>query len=281
MASIHTTASLLDAATGRLEGTSEVAWLDAELLLAHHLGTSRVRLKSHPEDRHSPQSAAGYVELIERRTAGEPLAYIVGYKDFWTLRLAVDARVLVPRPETELLIERALAHGPARGGAAADLGTGSGAIALALASERADWHLVATDISETALECARRNAAALGLRRIELVLGDWLAPLASRRFDLIVSNPPYVAAGDPALAAPELKYEPLLALTAGPDGLACLRTIVEQAPAHLVRGGWLLLEHGATQAAAVARELVARGFGHVRSHSDLAGHERVTEARWD
>jgi len=276
MTSNHTTASLLEAAAWRLQGLSQVAWLDAELLLAHHLRTTRARLKSHPEDRHPLESAAGFLALIERRAAGEPLAYIVGHKDFWTLRLAIDARVLVPRPETELLIERALARGPERAGSVADLGTGSGAIVLALASERAEWRLVATDVAEG----ARRNAAALGLRHIEFVLGDWLAPLASQRFDVIVSNPPYIAAADPALDAPELKYEPRLALAAGPDGLACLRTIVRQAPEHLASGGWLLLEHGATQAAAVARELVARGFGHVRSHCDLAGHERVTEARW-
>ena len=280
MTSNHTTASLLEAAAWRLQGLSQVAWLDAELLLAHHLRTTRARLKSHPEDRHPLESAAGFLALIERRAAGEPLAYIVGHKDFWTLRLAIDARVLVPRPETELLIERALARGPERAGSVADLGTGSGAIVLALASERAEWRLVATDVAEDALVCARRNAAALGLRHIEFVLGDWLAPLASQRFDVIVSNPPYIAAADPALDAPELKYEPRLALAAGPDGLACLRTIVRQAPEHLASGGWLLLEHGATQAAAVARELVARGFGHVRSHCDLAGHERVTEARW-
>jgi release factor glutamine methyltransferase len=280
MTSNHTTASLIAAAARRLQGSSEVAGLDAELLLAHHLRTSRARLKSHPEDRHAPESAAGFLALIERRAAGEPVAYIVGHKDFWTLRLAVDPHVLVPRPETELLLERALARGPERAGSVADLGTGSGAIALALASERAEWRLVATDLSADALECARRNAAALGLRGIEFVLGDWLAPLISQRFEVIVSNPPYIAAADPALGSPELKYEPRLALAAGPDGLACLRTIVRQAPEHLVSGGWLLLEHGATQAAAVARELVARGFGHVRSHCDLAGHERVTEARW-
>jgi release factor glutamine methyltransferase len=280
MTSNHTTASLIEAAARRLQGISEVAWLDAELLLAHHLRTSRARLKSHPEDRHPPESAAGYLALIERRAAGEPVAYIVGHKDFWTLRLGIDAHVLVPRPETELLIERALACGPERSGSVADLGTGSGAIALALASERAEWRLVATDISAGALECAQRNAAALDLRRIEFVLGDWFGPLTSQRFEVIVSNPPYIAAADPALSAPELKYEPRLALAAGADGLSCLRTIVRQAPAHLVSGGWLLLEHGATQAAAVARELVARGFGHVRSHCDLAGHERVTEARW-
>jgi release factor glutamine methyltransferase len=280
MTSNHTTASLIEAAARRLQGSSEVAWLDAELLLAHHLRTTRARLKSHPEDRHPPESAEGFLALIARRAAGEPVAYIVGHKDFWTLRLAVDAHVLVPRPETELLIERALARGPERAGSVTDLGTGSGAIALALASERAEWRLVATDLSAGALECARRNAAALDLPGIEFVLGDWFAPLTSRRFDVIVSNPPYIAAADPALGSPELKYEPRLALAAGADGLACLRTIVRQAPEHLVNGGWLLLEHGATQAAAVARELVARGFGHVRSHCDLAGHERVTEARW-
>jgi release factor glutamine methyltransferase len=192
----------------------------------------------------------------------------------------VNPAVLVPRPETELLVERALAlgpHGPAR---VVDLGTGSGAIALALARERPDWAVAATDLSEDALAVARTNASMLGLGRVEFVKGRWFEPLAPRRFDLIVSNPPYIAGGDPALRDLALGHEPKAALTPGDDGMAALREIVHSAPHHLERRGWLLLEHGADQAAAVARELVVRGFGHVRSHRDLAGHERTTEAQW-
>jgi release factor glutamine methyltransferase len=256
------------------------AGLDAEVLLAQALSMSRTQLKTHPENVPSQERARRYVELIERRAAGEPVAYIVGYKDFWTLRLAVNPAVLVPRPETELLVERALTLGSTGTARVVDLGTGSGAIALALACERKEWAVAATDISEEALDLARANASMLGLGRVEFVKGQWFEPLAARRFDLIVSNPPYVAEGDPALQDPALKREPRIALVSGRDGLSALREIVRLAPQYLERRGWLLLEHGADQAAAVARELVVRGFGHVRSHRDLAGHERITEAQW-
>ncbi len=265
----------------RLTGASETPWLDAELLLAHVLGESRTRLKSHPERAVDPRQVASYFEAVDRRAAGEPLAYLTGRREFWSLPLAVTPAVLVPRPETELVVERALALCQKPSASVADLGTGSGAIAIALASERPGWKIVATDASEEALSVARGNAAALAPGRIEFLQGAWFAPLAGRRFDLIVSNPPYVADGDPVLAQPPLCHEPRSALVAGEDGLSCLREIIRDAPQHLHRGGWIVLEHGATQAADVARELVARGFGHVRSHRDLAGHERVTEGQWD
>jgi release factor glutamine methyltransferase len=255
--------------------------LDAELLLAHALSMSRTQLKTHPENVPSHERARRYTELVDRRAAGEPVAYILGYRDFWTLRLAVNPAVLVPRPETELLVERALVLGPSGPARIADLGTGSGAIALALASERPAWAVVATDVSENALGTARANASMLGLGRVELLKGRWFEPLTGRRFDLIASNPPYVAEADPALQDAALKHEPQIALAAGPDGMSALREIVHSAPHYLERRGWLLLEHGSDQAAAVARELVVRGFGHVRSHRDLAGHERMTEAQWN
>jgi release factor glutamine methyltransferase len=254
--------------------------LDAEILLSHVLSMSRTQLKTHPETTPSADHTAQYANLIERRAAGEPIAYIVGYRDFWTLRLAVSPAVLVPRPETELLVERTLALGPSGPAKVADLGTGSGAIALALASERPTWSITATDTSEPALSTARSNALTLGLNRVEFVLGHWFEPLGGRRFDLIASNPPYVNEADPALRHPALKREPGIALTAGPDGMACLRAIIDSAPQYLERHGWLLLEHGSDQAAAVTHELVVRGFDSVRSHRDLAGHDRVTEAQW-
>jgi release factor glutamine methyltransferase len=254
--------------------------LDAELLLAHALAVSRGRLRSHPEEIPPAEAAARFLDLIERRAAGEPVAYILGRKPFWTIELAVSPAVLVPRPETELLIERALALHPHRRARAADLGTGSGALALALASARPEWQVTATDISAEALAVARANGARLGLERIEYLQGDWLECLSGREFDLLLSNPPYVAADDPALEQPELGREPRLALVAAEGGLAALRAIIRAAPSHLERGGWLLLEHGATQAAAVAGELVARGFAQVRSHRDLAGRERMTEGQW-
>jgi release factor glutamine methyltransferase len=275
---VVTTVELLRAAAGQLATVSESAALDAELLLAHVLRTNRARLKSHPEVVPAPAAQAGFHALVARRATGEPLAYLVGHKDFWSLRLEVTPDVLVPRPETELLVERALSLRPDATGTAVDLGTGSGAIALALASERPGWTITATDTSVAALAIARRNATALHLE-VEFVTGDWFAPLGTRRFHLLVSNPPYVAAGDAVLRGTPLSHEPLVALTPGGDALASLRAIIGAAPEHLERGGWLALEHGASQAAEVARELVARGFRHVRSHRDLAGEERVTEGR--
>jgi release factor glutamine methyltransferase len=190
----------------------------------------------------------------------------------------LSPEVLVPRPETELVVERALALLPERAVQVADLGTGSGAIALALASERADWTLIATDRSRAALQIARANALRLELRNLEFLEGDWCAPLAGRRVHAIVSNPPYVAALDPAMAA--LRHEPPAALTPGPSGLEALAAIIRAAPPVLRPGGALILEHGASQAGAVAAALVAEGFARVRCLRDVAGLERVTEALW-
>jgi release factor glutamine methyltransferase len=254
--------------------------LDAELLLAHVLGKTRTFLKAHPEQIPAPEQAQRFSELLERRVAGEPIAYIIGSRDFWTLTLAVNPSVLVPRPETELLVERALAVGPEGSAAIADLGTGSGAIALALASERPQWKVTAVDISAPALNTARANATSLELDSVEFLEGAWFAPLKNRRFHLIASNPPYVSESDDALKDATLQHEPQIALASGPDGLNAIREIVLAAPDYLERHGWLLLEHGSDQAAAVAHELVGRGFSHVRSHRDLAGHWRLTEAQW-
>jgi len=277
-----TTGTLLEEGASRLardpeSPRSERCRLEAELLLAHVLATSRTRLKSHPEEARTASERQAYFALLSRRNSGEPVAYLTGVKEFWSLRLAVGPAVLVPRPETELLVERALALRPERDGTVADLGTGSGAIAIALACERPDWRIVATDASPAALAVAQRNAVAAGAGRIEFLEGSWFAPLAGRRFHLLVSNPPYIATDDPVLAHPPLTFEPRTALASESAGLGALREIIRGAPAHLERGGWLLLEHGATQAPDVARELVVRGFTHVRSHRDLAGHERATE----
>ena len=206
----------------------------------------------------------------------------MGFKDFWTLRLAVTPAVLVPRPETELLVERALALRPDATGRVVDLGTGSGAIALALASERPQWQVTATDVSAEALAVARANAANLGLTRVELLRGKLVrAPRRPQRFDLVVSNPPYIGAREPELAPPQLCVASRAARCrrARMRWPACAPSFAPRRT-HLEHGGWLLLEHGATQAADVARELVVRGFRHVRSHRDLAGHERMTEAQW-
>jgi release factor glutamine methyltransferase len=279
-------ASVLAIGTQRLRAGASAAaaasaTLDAGLLLAHTLRTTRVRLMSDGERAVEPAAVRRYRALIERRARGEPLGYLTGTREFWSLPLRVARSVLVPRPETELLVERALALRAAPEGQVLELGTGSGAIALALASERTHWQVTATDISLEALAVARDNAAHLQLTAIEFRHGSWFAPLAGARFDLIVSNPPYVAADDPALEDAALAHEPRLALTAGADGLDCLREIARGAPQHLNPGGWLLLEHGATQAAQVRQELVLAGCRYVRSHRDLAGHERITEGKYD
>lgn len=265
--------------SGSSPGETATIALDAQLLLAHALGVTRTRAMTHLEQIPDATEARHYAGLIERRAAGEPLAYLLGIKEFWSLPLKVGPEVLVPRPETELLVERALALRAAADGRVADLGTGSGAVALALALERPHWEVVATDVSADALATAKANAAALNLGRIEYLQGHWFDPLRGRSFNLIVSNPPYVGASDPAMRDPALRHEPRIALTPGEDAYRSLREIIRGAPEHLERDGWLLLEHGADQAPEVARELVGRGFRSVRSHRDLAGHERVTEAQ--
>jgi release factor glutamine methyltransferase len=254
------------------------AALDAQLLLAQALGIERGRLLAHADAAVDAAGAERYRRLLCRREAGEPLAYLTGRREFWSLQLSVTADVLIPRPETELLIERALALRSRATGRIADLGTGCGAIAIALARERPGWQIVATDVSAAALSVAQRNTQALGVS-VELRQGDWYAALGAEVFDLLLSNPPYVAADDPALHA--LRYEPRAALSPGRDALQSLRTLVRGAARHLLPGGWLLLEHGATQGAEVRAELVLAGFGYVRSHRDLAGHERITEGRHD
>lgn len=263
------------------EARSEAQWLMAACLRTGRAGL--VTAASQPIDPGTLQQARAWAR---RRAAGEPLAYLAGHREFWSLDLEVGPEVLVPRPETEGLVERALQHGDARAAAAAhppavvDLGTGSGAIALSIARERPHWPVLATDASSGALAVARRNALKHGLSRVEFRLGDWFAPVTGRRFDLVLSNPPYVAAEDPAMHSDSLRFEPRMALTPGTDALAALRAIVAAAPGHLLPEGWLLLEHGATQGGAVRDLLVARGFRHVGSLPDLAGHERVTEGQW-
>jgi release factor glutamine methyltransferase len=261
-------------ATSALSG-GDSPRLDAELLLCELLGCNRAGLLIREDDTLSADTALRYAALIERRQLGEPVAYLTGRREFWSLDLQVSPAVLIPRPDTELLVEWALER--LRGLSApriADLGTGSGAIALALASERPDAQVFAVDASADALSQASHNARLLGLERVEFRLGDWFAPLANERFDLIVSNPPYVAEQDPHLDA--LRFEPRRALTAGADGLADLRRIAAAAPSHLKSGASLLLEHGADQGEAVRALLRQHGYGNVETRRDLNGLERAT-----
>jgi release factor glutamine methyltransferase len=272
------TDSVLAQAHTALAAHSDSPRLDAELLLAHVLGRSRAYLQAHAEQALGSLVLDRYHSLLARRAQGEPIAYLTGEREFWSLSLAVTSDVLVPRPETELAVERCLQLRTDASGIVADLGTGSGAIALALASERPRWHLIAIDRSHAALRVARSNALRLQIDNIEFLQGEWFEPLQMRRCDLIVSNPPYIPAHDAALHA--LRFEPAMALSPGPSGLEALHAIIARAASHLNPGGAVVLEHGATQAADVARALVAAGYVRVRCHADLAGHARVTEAHW-
>jgi release factor glutamine methyltransferase len=255
-----------------------VARLDAQLLLGHLLGRPREWLLAHDETALPDAAAAAWPAWLARRAGGEPLAYIVGEREFCGLRLKVTPAVLVPRPETELLVSWALELLPSAPSAdVVDLGTGSGAIALALKSARPALRITASDASAQALAVACDNADRLGLD-LECLQGDWWAPLAGRRFGLALANPPYIAGADPHLAA--LGHEPRSALTPEGDGLAALRTLVEGAPGHLLPGAWLLLEHGHDQGDAVRRLLSCRGFERAQTRADLADLPRCSGAVW-
>ena len=272
---------LAESAAGLADRAGDGARAEAEILLAHCLGCDRTALWARPETAVPSAVAAACRALARRRAAGEPVAYLVGHRGFWTLELEVTPAVLIPRPETELLVEQVLAAFPADAPVRlVDLGTGSGAIALAVAAERPCWEILATDAAADALAVARRNAARLGLAAVAFRLGDWAqACRPGERFSVIVSNPPYVAEGDPHLAEGDLPWEPRAALVAGPDGLDAIRRLVATAPAHLAPGGWLLLEHGADQGAAVRAILAGAGLDAVHTVRDLAGLERVSGGR--
>lgn len=263
-----------------LELLSATPRLDAEALVMRVCDLTRAELITRAETALSVAQFRRLQELLARRRQGEPIAYLTGEREFWSLALKVTPATLIPRPETERLVEQAVACIPpdARW-AIADLGTGSGAIALAVACERPGARLLATDISAEALAVAGENARALGIANVEFRQGDWLAPLTGEMLQVIVSNPPYVRANDPHLQAGDVRFEPRAALVAGSDGLAAIRRIADEARHHLKPGGRLLLEHGYDQAAAVADILRAAGYREIVCHRDLAGHERVTEGR--
>ena len=264
-------------AAARLSG--DEARHEAELLLLHVLERPRSWLFAHATDLLPADAAAAFDALLERRRNGEPVAYLTGRRSFWTLELEVDGNTLIPRPDTELLVELALARLPAgRPLRVADLGTGSGAIALALASERPLAQVVATDASAGALAVAQRNARRHALDNVQFLAGGahWYAPLKGQSFDLIASNPPYIADDDPHLARGDLRFEPATALTAGADGLDDIRQLAAGAAGHLVPGGWLLLEHGRDQGEAIRALLDAAGLAQVQTLQDLEQRDRVT-----
>jgi release factor glutamine methyltransferase len=270
-----TIADLVEQGARTLTAHSDSPRLDAELLLAQVLKMPRARLIARHEAAVSEDAEQTYGRLLQRRASGEPVAYLLGKREFWSLDLKVTPAVLVPRPETEILVERALAlmdtHSP---GHVLDLGTGSGAIALALARERPSWRITAVDVSKDALAVASDNGHTLNCRKVDWRLGSWFDAVPGMRFEVIISNPPYVAAADPALA--HLNAEPALALSSGPTGLEALEVIIARASGYLSASGALLLEHGRDQGAAVVKLLQRHGFTDIRTHMDFSGNPRVT-----
>jgi len=267
----------LNAATEKLRSVSEAARLEAELLLARAIDMPRSFLFAHPEDELDDDALRRLDETLARRLAGEPMAYITGNKEFWSMELAVSPATLVPRPETELLVDIALRDIPRKAEwQILDLGTGSGAIALAIARERALCSITAVDISAEALAVARENANRNTIGNVEFVEGDWTEPVADRKFRVVVSNPPYVCAGDEALES--LRAEPLSALAAGEDGLDAITVLARDCPSILEADGSLVLEHGAGQKEKVAELLMSYGWGNIRCYDDHSGLPRVTSA---
>lgn len=266
--------ALLRAASRRIDP------IDARWLLAHAAGRTQSWLFAHGDDPADAVLAERFEALVARREAGAPVAYLTGRRAFWNFELAVSPATLIPRPETECLVEAVLARLPRTASMRfADLGTGSGAIALAVAIERPDVDVVATDSSDPALQVARTNARALDLARITFRHGDWYAPLRGERFDVIASNPPYIESDDPHLARGDLRFEPPTALASGADGLDALRVLAAGARQHLRPGGWLLVEHGLGQGAAVRALFDAQGLGETATLQDLEQRDRVTLGR--
>ena len=268
--------SILNQAISQLSVESDSPVLDVELLLAHALGKPRIYLHTWPEREVPKDIQAQFETLLARRTMGEPIAYLLGTQEFWSLTLSVTPDTLIPRPETELLVEQALTHIADDDAAKLlDLGTGSGAIALAIAKERPRCQVLAADSSQKALAIASTNAKTLQLNNVEFILSNWFEAIPTQTFDLIVSNPPYIAQDDPHLKLGDVRFEPDTALVSGPDGLNDIRQLIQQAPAYLNKGGWLLLEHGYDQADAVCALLTAAGFVNICDYQDLGGQARV------
>lgn len=272
--------TLLLTARSQLSPVHDSARLDSELLLAHVLNKPRSWLYTWPEHQPTPLESEQFQQLIERRQKGTPVAYLTGQCGFWSLTLKVNTATLIPRPETELLVEQALERIPCDAPLKiVDLGTGSGAIALSVARERPECQVMATDRCPNALATARHNAERTGITNISFRSGDWYQPLAGERFDIILSNPPYIASDDPHLQQGDLRFEPSAALAAGRDGLDAIRSLIKGGRNHLNPAGWLIVEHGFDQGAAVARLLQQSGYHPVQGYRDLAGRDRITAAQ--
>lgn len=269
--------ALLTEASSRIE--SDSPRLDAELLLSHITGLSRTSFRAWPEREVTDTHAEAFEALVQERVAGRPVAHLLGHQEFWSLPLKVSASTLIPRPDTECLVEVALALPLPPQASVLDLGTGTGAIALALASEHVGWRISACDAVPEAVALARENAVALGLN-LSVVQSSWFSGLEPERFDLIVSNPPYIPDSDRHLEEGDVRFEPVSALVSGSDGLDDLRLIISQAPDWLVEGGWLLVEHGFDQAEAVAQLFHTRGFKAVETRQDYGNRDRMTLGQW-
>jgi release factor glutamine methyltransferase len=264
-------------AAQQLADASPSPRLDAEVLLMHVTGLARTALITRAHEPVSAENVEQFEALLERRSKGEPIAYLTGQREFWSMSLAVTPSVLIPRPETELLVEQALKRIPPEvAWKIADLGTGSGAIALAIASERPRCHVIATDISAAALEVAQGNAQSLGIANVEFRIGAWFLPVAGEQLDMIVSNPPYIGEHDQHLKQGDVRFEPETALVSGADGLDAIRSIAGDAMSYIRPGGWLLFEHGYDQGKAVRKLLEVHGYDMVTCCQDTAGHERIT-----
>jgi release factor glutamine methyltransferase len=263
------------------EASDRIGAVDARVLLAHVTGRTSAELAAHPENQMRAQQETAYRELVERRAAGEPVAYLTGGREFYGRQFKVSPAVLIPRPETELLVDCALERLPRDAAARVlDVGTGSGCVAISIASERSRAKVLAIDKSQEALAVARRNAYELHVGNVGFLGSDGLAALRDEHFDVIVSNPPYVASNDAHLGEGDLRFEPRVALDGGVDGLALMRRLVSEAPKYLVPGGWLLVEHGHDQGRAVRALLEAAGYRDIFTEQDLADIERVTGGRY-
>ena len=271
----------LDDGTAILRRVSDSPRLDAELLMGMVLRKPRSFLHAWPEHQLSEQDAACYEELLRRRFAGEPIAYMTGIREFWSMPLRVTPAALIPRPETELLVERALLRLPEdEATRVLDLGAGSGAVSLAIARERPRAQVIGVDISLAALELARDNAKLQKIANVEFRESDWFDAVRGEKFNIVVGNPPYVAEDDPHLGRGDARFEPRLALDAGAGGMNCFRAILERAHNYIVRQGWLLLEHGPDQHMALRRLMEAQHYHDITLHKDGAGRDRVTECRF-
>lgn len=258
---------------------SESAALDCELLLCHCINKDRVYVYTWPERELDNECINAFHDLLERRRQGEPIAYLIGVREFWSLRLRVNNSTLIPRPDTERLVEVALDLALPENANVLDLGTGTGAIALALAHENPQWQLLGVDLAEAAVSLAQQNASDLKIANAQFLQSNWFENISAQTFDLIVSNPPYIDESDPHLAQGDVRFEPRSALVAAHNGLAAIEEIANTAKNYLARGGWLLFEHGYTQAPSVRTLLSQLGYSDISTWDDWSGHERVTGGR--